>query len=274
MKEIRLPIWLLVIVASALLAATFHNRPATKGMIRVEGTTHGEPATTINPFLLDKNLVTVAEFELFVKETGYITQAERYGDAGVFDPTLGRFISVAGAYYKFPFGKDNEPAKANHPVTQVSWHDALAFSKWKGKRLPTQAEWEHAASGNGLSSAIYSWGDNLIEHGKYKANTWQGSFPYHNTMEDGYLFTSPVGEFGANRLGLTDMGGNVWQWCADIVEPLPQDKIFDSSLRRILKGGSFLCDPTVCHGYEIFGVSSSTPESAMAHIGFRCAKDL
>lgn len=88
MKEIRLPIWLLVIVASALLAATFHNRPATKGMIRVEGTTHGEPATTINPFLLDKNLVTVAEFELFVKETGYITQAERYGDAGVFDRSL------------------------------------------------------------------------------------------------------------------------------------------------------------------------------------------
>lgn len=230
-----------------------------------------EPELTA--FWLDKNLVTVAEFDAFVKATGYITEADRYGDAGVFDANLQAFVSVKGANYQYPFGKDKPAAPSDHPVTQVSWHDAVAYATWKGKRLPTRQEWEDGARSGSQNPAHYSWGNGLVENGKFKANTWQGNFPFHNTAEDGYAYTSPVGAFGTNSIGLTDMGGNVWQWCSDVVEPQPHEKMVDPASRRLLKGGSYLCDPTVCHGYKITGLSSSTPESSMAHIGFRCAKD-
>jgi formylglycine-generating enzyme len=240
-----------------------------KGELRTDG---GE-TVQLNAFLIDQNLVTVAEFNEFVTSTGYVTDAEKFGDAGVFNPALQAFVSVPGANYKFPFGKNMPEAKANHPVTQVSWNDANAFAHWRGKRLPTQHEWELAAvkGTNGLQE--YAWGEHLIENGKHKANTWQGSFPFYNSADDGYEFTSPVGAFGTNSIGLADMGGNVWQWCSDVVEPSGSDKVIDPAPRRALKGGSYLCDPLVCHGYKIFGRSSSTPESSMAHIGFRCVKD-
>lgn len=229
---------------------------------------------SVKSFLLDKNLVTVGEFNDFVTATGYITEAEKFGDAGVFDANLQAFVLVKGANYKFPFGREKAEARPDHPVTQVSWNDAVAYAQWRGKRLPTQEEWEFAAGSGKREVKEYAWGNSLVENGKHKANTWQGSFPFHNTSEDGYPFTSPVGVFGTNRIGLTDMGGNVWQWCSDRVEPSAQEKIVDPSPRRVLKGGSYLCDPTVCHGYKITGISSSTPESSMAHIGFRCARDI
>lgn len=228
----------------------------------------------ISSFMMDKNLVTVAEFTEFVNSTGYETDAERYGSAGVFNEQLGAFVAIEGANFKFPFGKQRAASKPDHPVTQVSWNDAMAFAKWKGKRLPTKAEWEFAASDRSTRSTMYSWGNQLVENGKFRANTWQGSFPFENTNDDGYAYTSPVGVFGENSSGLTDMGGNVWQWCSDAVEPPAHEKILDPSLRRVLKGGSYLCDPMVCHGYKIFGESNSTPESSMAHIGFRCVRDI
>lgn len=218
-------------------------------------------------------IFTVAEFDAFVKSTGYITEADRYGDAGIFDASLQAFVSVRGANYQYPFGKDKPAAPSDHPVTQVSWNDAVAYAKWRGKRLPTRQDWEDGTRSGSPNPAHYSWGNSLVENGKFKANTWQGSFPFHNTAEDGYAYTSPVGAFGTNPIGLTDMGGNVWQWCSDTVEPPPHERMVDPASRRVLKGGSYLCDPTVCHGYKIIGLSSSTPESSMAHIGFRCAKD-
>jgi formylglycine-generating enzyme len=228
----------------------------------------------IEPFLLDKNLVTVADFEEFVKTTHYVTEAEKFGNAGVFDDKTGQWALVDGADFRYPFGKGKPKAAGNHPVTQVSWNDAHAYAKWKGKRLPTQWEWEHAAKNGENLKHQYTWGENLVVAGKYKANTWQGSFPHHNTKEDGYAYTSPVGAFGKNKLGLTDMGGNVWQWCEDSIEPTGRDKEIDPATRRVTRGGSFLCDPMVCHGFQVSGRSSSTPESSMVHIGFRCAKNI
>ena len=113
-----------------------------------------------------------------------------------------------------------------------------------------------------------------MENGTYNANIWQGSFPFNNSLKDGYSLTSPVGIFGETSLGLTDMGGNVWQWCSDVVEPLGHEKIFDPASRRVIKGGSYLCDPMVCQGFKITNSSSTTPESSMAHIGFRCVQDV
>jgi sulfatase modifying factor 1 len=228
----------------------------------------------LKSFLLDKDLVTVADFESFVKTTHYVTEAEKFGNAGVFDDQTQEWTLVDGANFHYPFGRNKPKAENNHPVTQVSWNDAQAYAKWKGKRLPTQWEWEHAAKNAENLQQQYTWGEDLVVAGKYKANTWQGSFPYHNTKEDGYAYTSPVGVFGKNKLGLTDMGGNVWQWCQDSIEPTAQEAMSDPATRRVTRGGSFLCDPMVCHGFQVTGRSSSTPESSMVHIGFRCAKDL
>jgi formylglycine-generating enzyme len=272
---------LLVLVSyKAIVKNTFN--PKDEGMVLVEGGTletidsqdHKDKRIKLKSFFLDKDLVTVAEFEAFAKATGYETEAERFGNAGVFDIVAAEWKMTKGANYLYPLGPEKEKAKPNHPVTQVSWNDALAYAKWKGKRLPNQWEWEWAAKNASQTQDQYSWGNKIKEDGKYKANTWQGSFPFLNTVEDGFTYTSPVGAFGRNNLGLSDMGGNVWQWCEDIEEPSMDDVEIDTATRRVTRGGSFLCDSDVCHGFKVTGRSSSTPESSMLHIGFRCAKDL
>ncbi len=265
-------------VASMLSFTTSENTD----MVPVKGgiLTTSDPVTKksiqvkLNTFLLDKNLVTVSDFEAFVKSTHYVTEAEKFGNAGVFDDQTHQWELIDGADFRNPFGRDKPKAEGNHPVTQVSWNDANAYAKWKGKRLPTQWEWEHAAKNGENTDQQYTWGEDLVVAGKYKANTWQGSFPTYNTKEDGYAYTSPVGIFGKNKLGLTDMGGNVWQWTQDSIEPQGRDVELDPATRRVTRGGSFLCDPMVCHGFQVTGRSSSTPESSMVHIGFRCAKDI
>jgi sulfatase modifying factor 1 len=256
--------------------------PENTDMVSVKGgiLTTSDPVTKksiqvkLNTFLLDKNLVTVADFEAFVKATHYVTEAEKFGNAGVFDDNTHQWELIDGADFRYPFGRDKPKAESNHPVTQVSWNDANAYAKWKGKRLPTQWEWEHAAKNGENTDQQYTWGEDLVVAGKYKANTWQGSFPSYNTKEDGYAYTSPVGIFGKNKLGLTDMGGNVWQWTQDSIEPQGRDAELDPATRRVTRGGSFLCDPMVCHGFQVTGRSSSTPESSIVHIGFRCAKNI
>ncbi|MBL0744225.1 SUMF1/EgtB/PvdO family nonheme iron enzyme [Chryseolinea lacunae] len=270
----------------ALLSVSFlfyaFARPEFAEMATVKGgtlyttdpITHAAKQVAIKPFLLDKNLVTVGEFEAFVKATHYVTEAEKFGNGGVFDAAAQGWTLVDGANFRYPFGRSKPKAPDTHPVTQVSWNDAVAYATWKGKRLPTQWEWEHAAKNGEASSKQYTWGQDLVVDGKYKANTWQGSFPSHNTVEDGYATTSPVGVFGPNKIGLTDMGGNVWQWCSDTIQPVGREAEMDPGMRRVTRGGSFLCDPMVCHGFQVTGRSSSTPESSMVHIGFRCAKSI
>ena len=268
------------VVACTLMVAFTAPENADMALVKGGVLTTTDPVTKksievkLNTFLMDKNLVTVSDFETFVKATNYVTEAESFGNAGVFSEETHQWDLVDGANFRYPFGKNKPKAEGNHPVTQVSWNDAMAYARWKGKRLPTQWEWEHAAKNASDTKQQYTWGDDLVVGGKYKGNTWQGSFPSYNSKEDGYAYTSPVGVFGKNKLGLTDMGGNVWQWCQDSIEPTAREAEFDPGTRRVTRGGSFLCDPMVCHGFQITGRSSSTPESSMVHIGFRCAKDV
>jgi formylglycine-generating enzyme len=272
---------LLSLTTASFLSLSPVTPPGTDMVVVKGGTLHTtDPLThtarqvTVKPFQLDKDLVTVDQFEAFVKATGYVTEAEKFGNAGVFDFQEKGWALIDGADFRYPFGRSKPRAAGNHPVTQVSWNDANAYARWKGKRLPTQWEWEHAARNAEQSQQEYTWGNDLVVNGTYKANTWQGSFPSYNTGEDGYTATSPVSVFGRNKLGLGDMGGNVWQWCQDSIEPTAQEAEQDPGMRRVTRGGSFLCDPQVCHGFRVLGRSSSTPESSMVHIGFRCAKNI
>jgi sulfatase modifying factor 1 len=232
--------------------------------------------TEVAPFLLDVHPVTVAEFRRFVDATKYVTESERFGSSGVFDVKTGTWGLVDGASWRRPRGPDAPPAPDDHPVTQVSWHDAVAYCRWAGKRLPTEVEWEHAARGGRNDGPRYAWGDALVVDGHYMANTWQGEFPQRNTVADGFVYTSPVGTFGKTKAGLTDMGGNVWQWCDDWFRPYDErDKPFtpDAKSAKVMRGGSFLCDPKVCHGFRVSARGHSTPETGLVHVGFRCARD-
>lgn len=247
-----------------------------------EGFEHERPKfwAKLKPFLMDENLVTVDDFRKFVKATGFKTEAEKFGNAGVIDETTGKeWILKDGANWEYPMGKDFPKAADNHPVTQVSWNDAVAYCKWIGKRLPSEIEWEHAARNARNSRSIYPWGDKIEEYGKWNANIWQGKFPVHNYVEDGFPQTSPVGKFGKTPIGLNDMSGNVWQWMSNWkfnYEALFRKQTYDSDLstEKAERGGSFLCEPTWCHGYRVSGRSSSTPETSLFHVGFRCVKDI
>ena len=231
----------------------------------------------VEPFFLDAGPVTVAAFAAFVAATGYRTDAERLGDAGVFDEAAGAWALVPGATWRRPRGPAHAPAPADHPVTQVSWNDAAAYARWAGKRLPTEVEWEHAARGATDDRRPYAWGTDLHAGGRPRANTWDGPFPDTNTAADGYRYTSPVGAFGRTPLGLADVGGNVWEWTASAYGPYPADgravAVADAA-EQVQRGGSFLCAPSYCHGYRVSARSHSTPETALFHVGFRCARDL
>jgi formylglycine-generating enzyme len=255
------------------------------GIVQVgsdEGLAQERPSfwAKVTPFLMDTHPVTVAEFRKFVEATGFKTEAETFGNAGIIDETTDQqWILKDGATWHHPLGPDFPPAPDNHPVTQVSWNDANAYAKWAGKRLPCEIEWEHAARNAQNSRNIYSWGNDIQTNGQYNANIWQGKFPVKNSNEDGFLYTSPVGTFGKTPLGLTDMSGNVWEWQSNWkfnYEALFRTPAQDSDLgtERAERGGSFLCEPSWCHGYRVSGRSSSTPETSLFHVGFRCVKDI
>jgi formylglycine-generating enzyme required for sulfatase activity len=270
----------------------------------VDGLLDSQPIheVELSGFWLEKTPVTNAQFARFVRETGYKTVAERYVDglpplSFVFTPP-GRVTSlrdhgqwwkpVPGADWRHPEGPGSDlKGREDHPVVHVCWDDAVAYAKWAGRRLPTEAEWELAARG-GLDQKRYVWGDELKPGGKWMANIWQGRFPNENTEADGYRATSPVGAFPANGYGLYDMSGNVWQWCSDWYRPDyykasprrdprgPADS-FDPSEpgveKRVQRGGSFLCSDMYCKGYMPGSRGRGQPNSAADHIGFRCAKD-
>jgi formylglycine-generating enzyme len=235
---------------------------------------------TLRPFYLDAFEVTNRQFAAFVKDTGYVTAAEKWGWSGVFDPKSGEWSAVDGAQWRHPEGPGSSiDGKDDYPVVQVCWDDAQAYCRWAGKRLPTEAEWELAARG-GLEGKQYAWGDELRPGGKLLANYWQGPFPSKDRAEDGYAGIAPVGRFPANGYGLHDMAGNVWEWVEDRFSdtyyarsPKNDPRGPGSGGERVIRGGSFLCAENFCTGYRAAARNKNTPDSATNHMGFRCAQD-
>ncbi|MVW72499.1 formylglycine-generating enzyme family protein [Bordetella sp. 15P40C-2] len=286
----------------------------------------------VNGFWMDVTHVTNDQFARFVRETGYVTTAEQVPDwetvrvqlppgtprppEGVLVPgamvfvgtqapvTLANYASwwryIPGANWRQPQGPGSSiVGKGDHPVVQVSYADALAYAKWAGKRLPTEAEWEYAARG-GLEQATYVWGDELEPEGQRMANYWDAKaqhFPVVSPAAGGANATVSVETFPANGYGLHDMTGNAWQWVADwyradyfanqarqktdIDNPKGPAQSFDPSdpgvpataPKRVIRGGSFLCNENYCLSYRPSARQGADPYSPMSHVGFRLVSD-
>jgi formylglycine-generating enzyme required for sulfatase activity len=248
---------------------------------------------TLSAFRIDPYPVTNALFEKFVEETGYQTEAERFGWSFVFwaqipaeklpelvEDTVAAapwWCKVPGASWKMPEGPGScTDKRRDHPVVHVSWNDAQAYCLWSGQRLPTEAEWEYAARG-GLEQKLYPWGDKLRPGGEHMCNIWQGDFPRVDTAEDGYAGTCPVDAFPPNGYGLYSLSGNTWDWCSDWFSPVhPESARVDprgpqAGDARVVKGGSFLCHKSYCNRYRVAARTSNSPDSSTSHMGFRCA---
>jgi formylglycine-generating enzyme required for sulfatase activity len=252
----------------------------------------------VGAFSIDATTVTVADFRAFVDATGYRTESEFFGWSAVFRLAVAEqatvvgemagtpwWVGVSGADWAHPGGFGSS-AVDDHPVVHVSWNDAQAYCTWAGRRLPTEAEWECAARG-GRPSSRYPWGDDLPAASA--CNIWQGSFPSHNTLEDGWLTTAPVRSFQPTEYGLWQPIGNVWEWCADWYRPdayatraLPGAAVrnpqgpsdsFDpqepSAAKRSLRGGSYLCTEQYCARYLVGSRGKSEISSGTSNLGFR-----
>ncbi|SDK71256.1 Formylglycine-generating enzyme, required for sulfatase activity, contains SUMF1/FGE domain [Actinopolyspora mzabensis] len=248
----------------------------------------------LDPFWISPTAVSVADFAAFVDATAYRTDAERWGWSFVFGgllpddfpPTRGVAAApwwrqVEGAYWWRPEGPGSDAGeRPDHPVTHVSFRDALAYCDWAGLRLPTEAEWEYAARG-GLDGKPFPWGEQLEPSGRHRMNVWQGEFPGRNECSDGWYGTCPVDAFEPNGYGLHNTTGNVWEWCADRFDPdFPardtrlNPKGPERGERRSARGGSYLCHESYCRRYRVSARQGVTPDSSIGNIGFRCVRDV
>jgi sulfatase modifying factor 1 len=291
---------------------SWHTYGTTDGMVRLDGgeflmgtdDRSGFPAdgegpvrrVRLRPFWIHPVAVSNARFAAFVEATGHATEAERYGWSFVFagllpdefPPTRGAaqapwWRQVHGADWRHPEGPHSSvEGRMGHPVVHVAWTDAVVYCQWAGVRLPTEAEWEYAARG-GLEQARFPWGDELTPGGEHRCNIWQGSFPSHNTLADGYLGTAPVTAYQPNGFGLYNVAGNVWEWCGDWFHPSfhadgPRENPTGppgppAGQARVIRGGSYLCHRSYCNRYRVAARSSNTPDSSTGNLGFRVARD-
>jgi len=295
--------------APAVPASTRAPRPVSDGLVLLDGgefrmgseeavanAGDGEGpvrTVTLSPYRISRRTVTNAEFAEFVRATGYRTGAERFGWSFVFASLLPSHLRrgaqrpeavpwwcrVDGASWAAPEGPGSDVGdRMDHPVVHVDHGDALAYCDWAGLRLPTEAEWEHAARG-GLAGRRYAWGDELTPDGEHRCNIWQGRFPTHNAVEDGFFATAPAESFEPNGYGLYCVAGNVWEWCSDwwTTEHAPAGARdprgpADGHL-RVMRGGSYLCHSSYCNRYRVAARTNNDPSSCSGNIGFRCAQD-
>ncbi|KGE13875.1 formylglycine-generating enzyme family protein [Sphingobacterium deserti] len=251
-------------------------------------------------FVKETGYVTVAEQPLNPEEFPGVDPALLVPGAAVFTPNkdisglndhLQWWTYVPGANWKHPEGPHSSiKGKESHPVTQLAYQDAEAYAKWAGKRLPTEAEWEYAAKAGKHTNEPYYWGNEKKEDGKWLANIFQGTFPASNTLEDGFETTAPVRSFPANAWGLYDMEGNVWEWCSDFyradayfannskVNPTGPKESYDPQepglVKRVQRGGSFLCNDAYCERYKAGSRGKGEVNSPTNNVGFRCVKDI
>ena len=270
----------------------------------------------VDGFWMDATEVTNEQFAAFVKATGYVTVAERTPRAEdfpgappenlvagsvVFSPPdhavpvdnhLRWWSYVKGAGWRQPLGPGSTVAgRGTYPVVHVAYEDAVAYATWAEKRLPTEAEWEFAARG-GLSGKIYPWGDAFRKDGRWMVNSHQGNFPNQDTGADRFPGIAPVAQFPANRYGLYDVGGNVWEWVSDLYRPdhyaqlaaaggvtqnpqgpvTPFDPAEPAVIKRVHRGGSFLCTDQYCSRYMVGTRSKGDVGTGTNHLGFRCVK--
>lgn len=281
----------------------------------------------LDGFWMDETEVTNRQFAAFVQATGYVTLAEQppklrsvqpgtgVSDAdilpelnkpgsicsmqlssrGDIDPAKGAYSwwqYIPGASWRHPEGPESSiDDRMDHPVVHVSWPDAVAYCRWAGKELPTEAQWEYAARG-GRAGEMYPWGQDRNPEGRWLHNIWQGQFPIEDTGEDGFRRTAPVGSFPANAFGLRDISGNVWEWCADYYQPdyyeacvvqgagrplrnpRGPESSFDPQepgiVKRVQRGGSFMCSDQYCIGYRTTARMKGEEDSGAFHTGFRC----
>jgi formylglycine-generating enzyme required for sulfatase activity len=243
----------------------------------------------ISAFEITQTTITNRSFDDFVSATGYVTEAERFGWSFVFWSDVPKSIGISqgvggaewwrrieGANWRDVNGPGSQEWAwhADHPVTQVSWNDAKAYAGWIGGRLPTEAEWEHAARG-GLGDVPYPWGTKEPDDEEYfPCNIWQGKFPHDNRCKDGYKTTAPGRSFEPNGYGLYNVVGNVWEWTSDHFRIKSLKKVArqrQDSMKgyRVAKGGSFLCHRSYCWRYRISARSGNSPDTSTTHMGFR-----
>ncbi|MCA9079028.1 MAG: formylglycine-generating enzyme family protein [Planctomycetaceae bacterium] len=302
----------------------FYPVPGEENPHRVKNDEYPAHEVDLDGYWLEETPITNRMFAEFVEMTGYVTFAEKkptredFARSGVdaslipedklnagsicYNRNFDRdnlvtgvqnweyqvWHVVDGADWRHPEGPDsNIDDRMDHPVVHVNWDDAVAYCNWAGKRLPTEAEFEFA-SRNGGQDILYPWGNELVPEGKYLANFWQGEFPLTFDNADGYATTSPVRAFPSNELGLYDISGNVWEWCADLYHadyyresprrnPQGPTESFDPTepgiVKRVQRGGSFMCNVNNCTGYRSSARMRGEIMSSSFHGGFRCALD-
>lgn len=274
------------------------QKQADAGMVKVSGGTFQignnqsypeeqalyQSERQVADFWIDATEVTNAQFQSFVDATGYVTEAERQGEAAVFTPPQGQVKELAwwslvkGASWKQPWGPDStRKTQPNQPVRMITLKDAIAYADWLGHELPTEEQWEYAAKGFTKERDVGA----DLNH--IDANVWHGEFPHQNDNKDGYPDVAPVGCFAANGFGLYDMIGNVWEYTNSPFSGTHDDHMGMQQLhqhqgpmfnRYTIKGGSFLCASNYCMRYRASARHAQEIDLGISHVGFRTVKNI